>query len=178
MRQHGRRIVSAILMMVIVGGIASHAFAVNKKAEAAKASYRAYIRQVSSEEYKIVDIDKNGIPELVIHTPSQNTVFTYQYSKKKRIKLKSVNCGKGYAMPLKYNVKKHQVEIPRGDTGGYTIRFYRVKGTGISQVKKFEWRNPNHYKNYGYFVDGKKVSEKVYTKKYNSATKGFRAVNG
>lgn len=156
-------------------------FAANNKAAAARASYRAYIRQVSDGElaYKIVDVDGNGIPELIIHGSGflENEVYTYRYSDRKRIKLKGVKYGKGYAMKLKYNTKKHQVEIPRGDTGGYIIRFYKVKGTKLSQIKKFEYRNSKHYKKYGFFVDGKKVSEKSFNKKYNAATKGFRAVN-
>ncbi|MGM9617300.1 S-layer homology domain-containing protein [Butyricicoccus sp.] len=114
-----------------------------------------------------VDIDNDGIPELILHDTQQyfcNMVYTYNPSTGKMLLLgEQVSYGKGYGMTIYYNTSTHQVCLPSADTGGASYYVYTINGIKTPAVSYFRMNNGKFEQ--GCTIDGKQVSESVFNAK-------------
>lgn len=149
--------------------------AASAKYNAAVASYRSYVRGKRGN-YKIVDIDGNGIPELIMHNCSWglNEVRTYNPKTRKNIRLGSIGYGKGYNMVMKYSRKCHTVMLSNYNTGGAMYYIYKIKGTKSTRVVKAEAFNGKF--DSGYKINGRKVSHSTYNRMINKYMKNSKTV--
>ncbi len=145
--------------------------AASAKYNAAVSSYRRYMANLwgSNKSYKIVDIDGNGIPELIAHTWTENSICTYNPRTKRTVCVASIGCGKGYYLPILYSKKTHTVMICSASTGGNTKEIYKISGTRAKLVLRAEAFNGKFES--GYKVNGRKVSRYTYNKRINKYMK-------
>ena len=91
----------------------------------AKAAYRKKLNHYDTTyKYKIIDIDKNGIPELLVANYFDPAVFTYN---KKTGKVKRLASGFSFDR-IYYNTKKHMVVVVNHGSGWTWYKFYKVSG--------------------------------------------------
>ena len=182
-RREFRHIMTAALVtlacMVGIFACPTEAHAVSK-ATVTKA-YRAFKRKnYPNANTKQVDLDKNGINELLVHD-GYNYVAAYSYNRstKKVVKLARVRPGKGYGMSIRYNAKKHIFVLQSASTGGSDSKFYKVSGTKATLKATYRYRNNKRWSNGElttnptWYVMGKKVSSGTYANKLNAALKGY-----
>lgn len=137
----------------------------------ANKKYWRYIDGLWNCKTKIVDVDKNGIPELLIKDNDNWKVVAYTYnpSTSKMVKLKSLQFGKGGL--LRYNVKNHYLSFVTADTGGYREYMYKLSGSKLKKVRTIEWCN-GRFEKQGYKIKKKRIS----TAKYKKYLKGFKTI--
>ncbi len=152
---------SIILVVLVCVMAATPTMAASSKYKAAVSNYRRYIR-TESGRYMIVDIDGNGIPELLAHTSWRNEIYTYNPKTRKRVCIGTIAYGKGYNMPIKYSKKCHTVMISNANTGGSISDIYKINGVKSKRVVRAESFN-GRFEN-GCKINGKKVSSSVYDK--------------
>lgn len=182
MRKKMKQICCILLSLIMCFGMSTPTMAASSKYKAAVASYRQLIGQ-SGGDYKIVDLDGNGVPELVVYNSSKwaNEVYTYNVNTGKKKCLKSVGVGKGYNMRAQYFKKKHQVALPTANTGGNSLYIYKIKGQSATKSLEAEYLNGRYGRfdpayRQGYKINGKRVSYATYKKKVSSALKGFTSI--
>lgn len=148
------------------------------KGEKARTAYNQFIANHSLSSAVIIDLDNNKIPELLCFDKDsfKSLVYTYKPSKKKIVKLCSINSGKGYGSY--YNAKKHQVALFSCSTGGSIYKIYKIKGT--KAIKKVTYISSRKYPtfNYTYKKNGKKISYKSWNKAVSSITNKWKKFNG
>ncbi len=121
-------------------------------------AYKKYVSENSITKYKQVDIDGNGIRELLYRDVSWNVgVCTYNSKKKKVVKIKSVAVGKAEPK-IYYNKSKKSFFLIHADTGGYECYAIRLKGTKKTTKRKMLYTN-GKFKKVRYKINGKKVSQ-------------------
>ena len=171
-----KRLSCVLLAIVMCMGMTVPAMAASSKYNAAVASYKRYMRGKCGS-YLIVDIDGNGVPELLFHNTTgwYNEIRSYNTRAKKSVRLKSSGFGKGYNMPMKYSKRCHTVILPSASTGGGREVIYRVRGTKASKICTVETRN-NKFGKSGYYISGKKVSTSAYNKTYNKYMRNYYIV--
>ena len=179
MKKKLKQLFCVMLAVILCMGTAVPAAAATRNQRIAITKYKAYLKK-NKGWYSMVDIDKNGIPELVIHnrTKMTNELYTYNPRTRRTVCLKRMSWGKDWAKP-RYSVSRHTVIFPQTDTGGYRYYAYRVSGTKAKLALRTEYINGRFvrfgakYKK-GYKVNGKRVSKSVYNKKLSSVTRGGR----
>lgn len=137
-----------------------------------------YERPDDSINIEYVDIDANGVPEMLwSHYALGHVVLTYDKKKEKVIKLKEMGGGGGgYAY---YSKKKHTISLSGSSTGHETMIIYKVLGTKLKKIKVFkalrgEIKKDGHYIHvWEYRINGKKVTQKQYNKQHKNAVKGY-----
>lgn len=143
---------------------------------------KTIVRGSMPTKYEIIDLDKNGIPELFVTGQLYDShVYTYDIKKKKMVRLIKCQLGKPH-FGITYNKSKKMFTVMSGSTGDTIIRFYKLKGKKVKRVSLYEFYFEKHwrknYQNYfiveKYFINHKKVKEATFMKKYKKATKGFR----
>ncbi|MDO5548902.1 MAG: hypothetical protein Q4F79_10500 [Eubacteriales bacterium] len=176
-----KRVVSLFLLVALSVGLIAGTAAPAQAASAAtkaKQKYKSYVtKKNGSFQYaKIIDIDGNGIPELLYNdwsntsTSGKTYVYTYNKSTKKMVKLKSMYFGKGYA-PY-YNKKKHMVVLTFFTTRDGKYAFYKVSGKKITKDSTY-YAKRGATGAWKYTINGKKVSQSTYSKKLNAKMKGY-----
>ena len=179
MKKKFKQLLCVMLVVMLCMSAAAPVMAANRNQAIAISKYKSYLKK-NKGQYSMVDIDRNGIPELVFYnlTKMRNELFTYNPKTKKMICLKYMYWYKNWAMP-KYSVSKHTVVFPVSDTGGHRYYAYRVSGTRAKLVLRTEYISgrlarlgPKYRK--AYKVNGKKVSRAVYNAKLASVTRGGR----
>lgn len=132
---------------------------------AAVSSYMNYMRGKTGY-YKIIDVDGNGIPELIANNRTRgynyNEIQTYNPQTKRNIRVAKIGYGKGQNMPFKVSRTCHTVMLPNGNTGGMLYSIYKINGTSAKEIVKAECFNGKFQK--GYAINGKKVSKAKYDK--------------
>ncbi|MCD8020772.1 MAG: hypothetical protein LUF92_14710, partial [Clostridiales bacterium] len=117
-------IILAATIMVSNGvSVAAASATTTKKYQAAVARYEKFTKKRGGN-YKIVDIDGNGIPELLFHNEKncKDQVYTYNYKKNKMILLAKIDPGQNY-MPgasysgLSYRLSNKSFRIASATTG-------------------------------------------------------------
>ena len=179
MKKKFKQLLCVMLAVMLCMSAAAPVMAANRNQAIAIAKYKSYLKK-NKGRYSMVDIDRNGIPELVLHntTKRRNELFTYSPKLKRTVCLKCQYWYKNQAMP-KYSVSKHTVVFPTSDTGGHRYYAYRVSGTKAKLVLRTEYINgrfarlgPKYRK--AYKVNGKKVSRAVYSSKLAAVSRGGR----
>lgn len=174
-----KKLCALFLIFVLVFTCTMPAAAATSTYKAAVTAYGKYMKGKSVGEKKIVDVDKNGVPELLMDAKFNKTqcfaLCTYNKKTKKVVLLKKVPVGKYYPDCLKYNTSKKQVYFNQSSTGGAKETIVRVKGTKISTVTTFQSLRNYPGFTYTYKVKGKKVGNSTWSKARNSAMKGFKS---
>ena len=137
----------------------------------AKRAYAKYREKHSVQNYKLVDVDKNGGPEMFFLASDYSYgVCGYNKAKKKVVKFKAVNLGKFYPY-VYYSKSKHKFALTNSDTGGSRYWVYKVKGkkAALVQTLKSERQYPSY--DYYYYINGKKTSSAAFEKAYRSIWK-------
>ena len=113
-----------------------------------------------------VDIDKNGIVDMIYTRNGALGVCSYSSSKKKVVKVKEV-AGTGKA-PSKvyYNTSKHYFGWCTGSTGGGDYYIYKLKGTTATRKIHLKWRNQKGGGPYNK-LNGKTISDAEFDKQKN-----------
>lgn len=173
------KIISVFLIVVMLAGIAL--IAPVTAGAAVPAWKTAYINYIKNYQYKpeyggygLVDLDKNGIPELIIHSgfsAGGGTVTTYYNNKLSSQQIY------GYGTIYFLN---NMYYVPSGRMGGYYDRVFRVNGVsklvfdGAYVAKDeydFIYDNPDDF-NYMYRLNGSSnyinVSYEDYQAKFDS----------
>lgn len=100
--------------------------------------------------YKKVDLDGNGIKELLVHNGCGMVVYTYSKKKGKAIRLAKMGdeggLGKGNNWPLYYSKKKHRVLIGYQNTGGVYWKLVKIKGTKAKTLKRYSSMSTSSFK--------------------------------
>ena len=175
MRKHFFTFFTLCMLCMLCSSSTVYAKTNNQKARDAYASFK---RSHSLASAVIVDLDNNKIPELLCFNRKnwQSQVYTYSPSKKKMVKLCSVNSGKGYGSY--YNIKKHQVALLSCDTGGARYYVYQIKGT--KATKKTTYTSSRTYPTFRYIYrkNGKKISYSTWNKEVSSITRTWKKFKG
>ena len=179
MKKKLRKLFCVVLAVMLCMGTAAPVMAASGDQAIAIAKYKAYLKK-NKGWYSMIDIDGNGIPELIIHnrTKMRNELYTYSPRAKRTVCLKYMEWGKDWMKP-KYSRTLHTVLFPISDTGGYKWYAYRVGGTKAKLVLRTEYINGRHarlgskYKK-GYKVNGKRVSKATYSAKMATVAAGSR----
>lgn len=175
-----KKILCVVLAMVLCLSCTTPAMAASAKYTKATKAYNSWLKQTKKwpntpRYYDIVDIDGNGIPELLVSTMVESIVYTYNTKTSKMVKLIRMDKGKLMGTGVTYNTKKKMFSLVIADTGGSRTRYYKLNGTKITKTAAYEYRNARHYPGGPYYlINGKKYSESTYNKKYESARKNFK----
>ena len=164
MKKKVKQLCCILLAVILCMGMTVPAMAASSRYyNAAVSSYKKYVKGKRGS-YKIVDIDGNGIPELLMHNSSAgiNEIRTYNPKTRKNVRAASVGYGKGYNFPIKYSRTCHTVMLCNANTGGTEYCIYRVRGTKATRIVKAERFNGRFQK--GYKVNGKRVSGSTYSR--------------
>ena len=178
MKTKMKKLLCVLLAAVLCLGMSVPTMAASSKYKAAVKAYRKYESRYRGNG-KIVDLDKNGIPELLYHnqTKGRNEIYTYNAkTKKMKLLVKVSYGGKAGSYPIKYSVKKHTVLMMQADTGGSNIYVYRIKGLKKTKLLKATYENGKFARfdptsSRSFSLNGKKVSEAKYNQKLNSYMK-------
>lgn len=173
-----KKICLFFLAAVLICSNTMPAMAASAAYTAATKAYKTYMSKRSVFGSKIVDVDKNGIPELLMQCNYSGkwyyTLCTYNKKTKKVVILKKVEAGKDFPECLQYNVSKKQVYFNQSSTGGAKEIIVKVNGTKISTVSTFQSIRNYPGFTYTYKVNGKKVSYNTWSQKRTAARKGFK----
>ena len=175
LKKKAKQLCCILLTVILCMGMTVPVMAASSKYNAAVSSYKKYMRGKRGS-YKIVDVDGNGIPELLMHNSSAgiNEVRTYNPKTRKNVRVGSIGYGKGYNLPIKYTRSCHTVMVCNANTGGSEYYIYKIKGTKATRVVRAERFN-GKFKS-GYAINGRKVSYSTYNKTINRYMKNAKTV--
>ena len=176
MKKRAKQLCCILLTVILCTGMTVPAMAASSRYyNAAVSSYRNYMRGKRGS-YRIVDVDGNGIPELLMHNSSAgiNEVRTYNPRTRRNVCVGSIGYGKGYNLPIKYSRKCHTVMVCNANTGGNIYYIYKINGTKATRVVKAERFNGKFQR--GYRINGRKVSGTTYNRTVNNYMKNASTV--
>ncbi|MBR0382597.1 MAG: hypothetical protein IJH71_09190 [Eubacterium sp.] len=123
--------------------------------------------------YKVVDIDRNGVPDLMYNYHGRMMLFTYNKKTKKVVRVKYMASQSQYNAPMYYNSKKKMFVMVTSDNyGSQTYRFFKLSGTKVSSKGTCSCTNSTYGKTV-YRVKGKVVSRSKYNKQVKIMLKGY-----
>lgn len=174
-----KQLVCILLAVLLCIPAAAPVSAASAKYTRAEKAYKKWISKNQVVHYDIVDIDGNGIPELLAANYGESRVYTYHNGKKKMVLLKKIDSGRAGmsgASAITYNCKKKTFTLLTGSTADATKYVYSVKNRKASKELTLTYdygrytasRKPTYYKN------GKKVSRSTYKKALKTTTKKYR----
>lgn len=172
-----KKLLTLILACTMILSCPVSASAASAKYTKATKAYESWMKKNCSKPYfyayyDIVDIDQNGIPELLLSNQyTQNRLYTYDYSKKKMVLLAKSDLGRNFPNEkiMMYNTKKKTVEIVFWDTQKTVRKFYQVKGTKLKTIKTYEWGGTCR-------INGKKCSDSAYHKNLDKDLKSYKGM--
>ena len=175
LKKKAKQLCCILLAAILCIGMTVPVMAASSKYNAAVSSYKKYMRGKRGS-YKIVDVDGNGIPELLMHNSSAgiNEVRTYNPKTRKNVRVGSIGYGKGYNLPIKYSRSCHTVMVCNANTGGSEYYIYKIKGTKATRVVRAERFN-GKFKS-GYAINGRKVGYSTYNRTINRYMKNAKTV--
>ena len=135
-------------------------------ANTVKNAYDKYKSKKGIYRNLYVDIDKNGIVDMIYTGNGALGVCSYSSSIKKVVKVQEV-AGTGKA-PSKvyYNTSKHYFGWCSGSTGGGDYYIYKLKGTTATRKIHLKWRNQKGGGPYNK-LNGKTISDAEFDKQKN-----------
>lgn len=175
-------VLSCILGFSLCSMNTEAASAADKKA--AKAAYTKLVQKSKKKSpypdsvvYKMVDINGDKIPELLLTEGSISgtvSVYTYQPKKKKVKKLKSIQTGRAPAN-IYYKPKKHMFCMIQGTTQDAVFKMYsyRKQKCKLTFTMKYIFKPGQKGQ---YYYNGKKISLKTGNKKAKIIYKTFKSV--
>lgn len=165
---------SAIFVVTLVSVHAEAATA----ADRAKAIYNRHILKYNIANYKIVDIDKNKVPELLVLNWQKGKSYVYTYDKKtKKMKtLASLTMGRNHG--VYYTTSKHRFIIYYGSTGDCIYRVYQLKGTKAKKIATYTGKRNYNTNKWTYKQNNKKISHSKWIKSLNQYTKKCKLLPG
>lgn len=184
MKKRILQILGITLCMALIFPV--HVQAANEKGAEAKACYKKFIKKKKAAydaeygeygewegNYKIVDINGDKIPELlVVGLNGKSYIYTYNTQKNKMKKLKSQELFQMDSLRprLFYSTKKHKVVLMSAHSASMEFVTYKYKG---KKIKKESTLVNVFGKNYrrGYIYNGKYISTKLGKKKENKILK-------
>ena len=177
MKTKMKKMLCILLAAAMCIGMSVPVMAASSKYTAAVKAYNRHVNRYKGNG-RIVDLDGNGIPELLYHNQDRgcNEIYTYNAKTKKMQCLTRLGYGKAYAYPIKYSTKKHTVLMMQADTGGSRIYVYKIKGLKKTKLLKATYVNGKFARfdpaeSRSFSLNGKKTSEANYNKKLNSYMK-------
>lgn len=110
-------------------------------ASTVKKAYTTYRSKKGISQYKLIDVDKNGILDMAYCKNERIGLCSYS-SKTKKVVLAKVSAvlGKG-AAKFYYNKSKHYFGWCTGSTGGGQYSIYKLSGTKATRKIYLVWRN-------------------------------------
>lgn len=178
MNQKKKRIFVMLLSLCMIVLLAAPAAAgTSAKAAAAKKAYTDYMKKRSVTYYRLTDLDKNGVPELLLcENYGVYKLCTYN-SKTKKVIVRKETFDKWWNPEnFRYNLSKNRVLLTGASTGGATFTIVKVQGLNIKTIRTLESRRNYPGFSYTYYVNKKKVSEKTFDKYLNDAKKLMKPV--
>ena len=169
------RILTIAALVIIVCGLTTTVFAANKTKKAKNAYYKALkngsIDTDTNMWCALKDVDKNGIPELLIYlygTKHEPCFYLYTYKNGKVVQLVKHNC----EYTMYYNEKKHIFSEVGEGGGGWRIDYKLKKGKLVEIVRYEGYAEGGN--TYQYKVVGSKktpISREKYMTLFNGAEK-------
>ena len=131
----------------------------SKVAEDGEKAAQCYIRFLKNnyeQKYDVIDIDEDGISELLtLNEGSSAAMYRYDSKKDKVKELHSYQLGK--ASTMYYSKEKHQVVFITGDTGGGEFDTYKYVDGELKKIETLIWHN-GKFEEEGYTYNGEKIS--------------------
>ena len=100
--------------------------------------------------YKVLDVDQNGIPELLVtsanYTPVVNPVYLYTYKGNKVIYIGKMQLSEEETISFtgpRYNAKTKKLWMTSGDEMMYYVA-YKYDGKSIKREKKYDYSEENY----------------------------------
>lgn len=140
--------------------------------------YAQWVLKKGLSYTKNVDIDNDTVPELLVIDISYYGIYKYSDGKVKKIKTLKVADN---LRELYYNTKKHTFcMISHGSDWTYYY-FYMLKGTRTTKIATYKMDTifkggTTTNKVRKYIINGKKVSESTFNKKFRKYIKGYKSI--
>lgn len=174
-----------MLTLILCISCSVPAMAATAKYKQASKAYQTWLRKNTRSgalSYDIIDLDGNGIPELLVsghesnYTACTSYIFTFDIKKNKMVKLKSCVLGKAHGNQVYYNTKSQMFTLSTANTGGSTLWFYKWNGKKITKVATYDYSNSKftNSRTPEYKINGKKYSQSTFSSKLNNALRGFK----
>ena len=93
-------------------------------------------------QYAILDIDQDNIPELLVYSDWNDTVFAYTYRDEEVVQISDCpDAGFGHVLELHYSLK-YKALVPYDRTSGtHEERFFQLNGTSFSHLFSVGWED-------------------------------------
>ena len=118
--------------------------------------YIRFLKDNYEQKYDVIDIDGDGISELLtLNGGSSAAMYRYDSKKDKVKKLHSYQLGK--ASTMYYSKEKHQVVFITGDTGGGEFDTYKYADGELKKIETLIWHN-GRFEEECYTYNGEKIS--------------------
>ena len=169
-----RKRIGILLFMLMLLLIAVPVSAKPAKSTVKKA-YQTYRIKKGINQYKLVNIDKNGILDMIYCKDERMGVCSYKASKKKVVLVKRAPMTGKAPLTVYYNKSKHYFGWCQGDTGGGKYTIYKMEGTKAKSTISIKWANGKFEPAYQK-LNGKNISDTQLNKeiqkiwKYRSVT--------
>ena len=136
----------------------------------ANAAYESYVAEKGIKKAEYVDIDGNGINELLAMFPDYKYgVCTYNIGKKKVVCLKRVSIGKYFTCPIYVDTKNSQFTLTRSSTAGTVYTTWKLSGSKVTRVTQISsLRNGGAGSPYISRENGKIISGVAFDNKVNA----------
>lgn len=164
-------LISTLFALVMIFGVMSNtstaraaSASAQTSAAKAKSKYSSFVKKNRINSYKVVDIDKNGIPELLYFDSKtlKQVVSSYNAKTGKMVTLCSSKTGK--ICDIYYKVSAHKVVLRFNSTGDNNFYVYQVKGLKAVRTGTYiATRGSNRV--WKRTINGKRVSDNVYWNK-------------
>lgn len=163
-------LIVVVLSFMLVMSIPANAFAVSN-AEKAKKAYNSWIGSNDFNDTKIIDIDEDGIPELLAWTFGGSWIYKYNKNNGKVVQLATLNTGS--FIGIYYNTNKHTVSLTSHGSGWTYYYFYKIKGMKAKKVGSYKTEKDYEKYEYVFKINGKKVSSNKFGKKLDKKLKNY-----
>lgn len=130
-------------------------------------------RGMTKGVYRYVDIDNNGVAEMLYRGPDLMGVYSANKNTAEVRKVREVKGGKDARLvPLYYNKKSHQVMLSKYDSSGGQSWLYSINDTSSKRLRRYKYSN-GKFEPKSYQINGKNVSEYRYMSSHESVTGYF-----
>lgn len=96
----------------------------------------------ATAKYAILDIDQDSIPELLVYSDWNDTLFAYTYRDEEVVQISDCpDAGFGHVLELHYSLK-YKALVPYDRTSGtHEERFFQLNGTSFSHLFSVGWED-------------------------------------